>query len=166
MKYLDDPVWASGKLGPSLSSLPNFEQSLLDKIWGEIPPPIEVPPPYHADVIDFSKPRTAWMFNAGARGTHYTSIAPNGDTSLIDPAKLFSGMSSYPPTCFLHGTKDTLVDVGLSKRAYQEMIRAGHEARLILVDGVDHGFDEKTKPGEPEFEKVQAALEFLKKHIE
>ena len=41
--------------------------------------------------------------------------------------------------------------------------------RIVNLDtasGMDHGFDENAKPGEPEFEKVKAALEFLKKHVE
>lgn len=96
---------------------------------------------------------------------HYSSIVPHGETDLLDPVALWRKKGRYPPTCFLHGTGDTLVDVEFAKRAYGELRERGGKAECILVEGKDHGFDEHLQRGEEGFEELERAVEFLRRYV-
>lgn len=113
---------------------------------------------------DFSNYRVAWMFNAIKAGNHLTTVVADGNFARVDPATLFSD-TSFPPTYFVHGTEDTLVDAKASKKAHDELKSHGVESELVLVEGAGHGFDAKLVPGDQTSVIIDKALDFLKSHV-
>jgi acetyl esterase/lipase len=108
---------------------------------------------------DLNNHRVAWLLTAFKKGTWLSSIVPDGNYSGIDPATLFG--SSFPPTYFLHGAADTLVDVEFSRRAFEELKSNGIDTKLVVEEGAPHGFDAGSKPGERKYELVTAGFKFL-----
>lgn len=87
------------------------------------------------------------MFNAIKAGNHLTTVVADGNFARVDPATLFTD-ASFPPTYFVHGTEDPLVDAKVSKQAHDELRSHGVESALVLVEGAGHGFDAKLVPGD------------------
>lgn len=162
-KYLSDPFWT--KPLPALEGLPPFEQAFMDRVYDEIPAPTSVPLSLESmKNPDFSRPRIAWMFTALKEGRLFQHIVPDGDLKRVDPTTYFG--PRFPPTLFVHGTADTLIDVRLSKNACDQLQGLGAEARLLLVEGADHGFDAGIDPDDEKFVHVLAAFKFGKDHVE
>lgn len=46
--------------------------------------------------------------------------------------------AGFPPTVFLHGSKDLLVDVGESGRPYEKLKGVGVKVKMLLVEGGGH----------------------------
>ncbi len=61
------------------------------------------------------------------------------------------------PTLFVHGTRDTFIPVESSRAAVDEMTS---EARLVEIDGAQHGFAVRDDPGyrEPQTQRWQALV--------
>lgn len=115
---------------------------------------------------DFSNPRVAWMFNLVKEGKLFSTVVADDNYDRVDPATLFAKLGkNFPPTYFIHGTADTLVDWKLSQRAHDELQANGVDSKLTLVDGAPHGFDAKAQPGDETFAIVEKGLEFLKAHL-
>lgn len=157
LKYFDDESY--NKPNPAWAKLPEFEQTLLDRINDDIPPPNSAPAPGGPKGPDFSHYRVAWLFTALKKGTWLKSVAPDGDCDSIDPARLFS--SSSPPVYFIHGTADTLVDVKLSQRAFEDLKREGVDTKLVIEKEAPHGFDAGAKPGDHKYGLVVEGFKFL-----
>lgn len=104
------------------------------------------------------------MFNAIRAGNHLKTLVADGNFARVEPVSLFSDASS-PPTYFVHGTEDTLVDAKVSKQAYDELRSHGVESELVLVEGAGHGFDAKLVPGDKTSAVIDKALDFLKSHV-
>ncbi|KAK4496390.1 hypothetical protein PRZ48_012370 [Zasmidium cellare] len=145
-KFLRDPCFTSGVLPPGYTSLPPLSQSFIDQVYSEVPAPASSPVPWGPEGMDFSRPRFAWMFSTGSKGTVFREITPGGDTDTLDP--------------------DSLVKVDLARRAHEMLKAKGVESELIVVEGKDHGVDEEVKKGERDYEDVARAFEFLKMHVE
>lgn len=159
LKYFDDISYSTPN--PAWAKLPDFNQTLLDKIKEEVPPPSSAPAPGGPNGPDFTHHRIAWLFTSLKKGTWLKSVAPNGDYDSIDPGKLFSSSSPFPPTYFIHGSADTLVDVKLSERAFEALKKRGVDTELVIEKGAPHGFDAGAKPGDHKYEIVAKGFKFL-----
>lgn len=159
MKYLQDPIFHT-----AAPTKPAFDQQFIDQVHKDVPPPTSGPSPMGPNGPDFSNYRVAWMFNAIKAGNHLTTVVADGNFGRVDPASLFSN-ASFPPTYFVHGTDDTLVDAKVSKQAYDELKSHGVETELVLVEGAGHGFDAKLVPGDQTSAVIDKALDFLKRHV-
>ncbi|KAF5010516.1 hypothetical protein FDECE_3333 [Fusarium decemcellulare] len=160
MKYLQDPLYHTA----SPTKGPVFEQEFIDQIHKDTPPPTSGPPPMGPNGPDFSNYRVAWMFSNIKAGTHMKTVVADGDFIRVDPAFLFS-KKDFPPTFFVHGTADTLVDARFSQQAHKELKANGVESELVLVEGAGHGLDAKVAPGDEISAIVDRALQFLKAHV-
>ncbi|KAK7739360.1 hypothetical protein SLS63_001703 [Diaporthe eres] len=159
MKYLQDPIFHT-----AAPTKPAFDQQFIDQVHKDVPPPTSGPSPMGPNGPDFSNYRVAWMFNAIKAGNHLTTVVADGNFARVDPAPLFSN-ASFPPTYFVHGTEDTLVDAKVSKQAYDELKSHDVESELVLVEGAGHGFDAKLVPGDQTSAVIDKALDFLKRHV-
>lgn len=155
---------------PAMASLPAFEDEFLSRIFQDADPSctvasLERPPPSSSLVqrIDLSKSRNAWLFNAMREGNHIANVVRDGDYARVDPMTLMS--PDFPPTAFIHGTADTLVDYRFSRDAHRRLKDLGVESELISVEGRDHGFDAAIEEGAEDWEKIEAGLEFLARHV-
>ncbi|KAL2836653.1 Alpha/Beta hydrolase protein [Aspergillus pseudodeflectus] len=157
LKYLNDDFYT--KPNPAFLKLPDLDQALVDRIYQDLPAPSAGPPPLGPNGPDLNNHRVAWLLTAFKKGTWLSSIVPDGNYSGIDPAALFG--SSFPPTYFLHGAADTLVDVEFSRRAFEELKSNGVDTKLVVEEGAPHGFDAGSKPGEHKYELVTAGFKFL-----
>lgn len=72
--------------------------------------------------------------------------------------------SEFPPTLFLHGNQDTDVPYDQSVIMYEKLKENGVAAKLITLDGADHGFDQDFH-----HPSVQSAfkeiVDFLRSHL-
>ncbi|KAH7131738.1 Alpha/Beta hydrolase protein [Dactylonectria estremocensis] len=163
-----DKFWHSPL--PSLADLPPFPPELLAKVFEEEDPSsvassLERPSPDSnaAPKLDLSRPRNAWLFNAMKEGHHLRSVVGDGDYARVDPISFFSG--EFPPTAFIHGNQDTLVEFRFSKDAYEALQKLGVETQLLEIEGKNHGFDAGIEEGMEGWDKIQAGLEFLANHV-
>lgn len=159
MKYLQDPIFHT-----AAPTKPALDQQFIDQIHKDVPPPTSGPSPMGPNGPDFSDYRVAWMFNAIKAGTHLKTVVADGNFARVDPGSLFSD-ASFPPTYFVHGTEDTLVDAKVSKQAYDELRSHGVGSELVLVEGAGHGFDAKLVPGDKTSAVIDKALDFLRSHV-
>jgi acetyl esterase/lipase len=163
MKYLQDPLYNTPS--PTLSKIPPFDKDFINRIYKDVPPPTSGPPSLRPQGPDFNNPRIAWMFNAMKEGKHMQTVIADGNFDRVDPASLFSKVK-FPPTYFILGAADTLVNPKFSQYAHTELKAKGVETELVLVEGAGHGFDAKAKPGDETSTIINKGFEFLKAHID
>lgn len=97
-------------------------------------------------------------------GTQFDAIIPEDEYDRVDPEKLLKS-SSFPPTCFVQGTADVVVDAKFSQWAYAELQKNGVQSELYLVEGMAHGFDARLKRDDATFAPIQKGVDFLARHI-
>ncbi|KAJ5904899.1 uncharacterized protein N7473_001815 [Penicillium subrubescens] len=162
MKYFSDHVYHNAVSPPSASS--KLDDNFLGQIWNDVPPPSSGPPPMGPSGPDFTNYRVAWMFDALQRGTLLKLTVGDENYDRVDPVSLFS-KGNFPPTYFIHGTKDTLVPARVSQRAYNDLKSIGVETELVLVEGGQHGLDSNVQPGDSVFGLLTKGFEFLRAHV-
>ncbi|KAH9204916.1 Alpha/Beta hydrolase protein [Leptodontidium sp. 2 PMI_412] len=173
VKYLTDNFWFSPL--PMLAQLPPFEEAFLNKVYEEgvistTATSLEqsaksqtsskskgMPRP------DLSIPRNAWLFDSLKNGTHLQAVVKDGDYERIDPVRFFS--PKFPPTFFIHGTKDDLIEPRFSIAASEALHKLGVEIRIQLVEGESHGFDSGMDSSDAQFKYIQEGLDFLTSHV-
>lgn len=164
MEYLQDASFHT--LGAAFAKIPPFDKAFLDRIHQQVPPPTSGPSPMTANGPDFSNLRVAWMFNLVKEGKLFSTVVADGDYDRVAPATVIARLGkNLPPTYFIHGTADTLVNWKLSQRAHDELQANGVDTKLTLVEGGPHGFDTKAQPGDATFVVVEKGFEFLKAHM-
>lgn len=110
---------------------------------------------------DFSKPRNAWLFTKLKMGTQIAAIVPDGDYDRVDPYAMMLSATKFPPTCFVHGDADAMVDYRFSARAHQRLGDLGVATELVTVPGVSHGFDVGLSREDPAYALVTRAFDFV-----
>ena len=68
------------------------------------------------------------------------TVVSDGNFTRVDPA-YFSSKKLSPPTLFIHGTADTLLDPKFSQRANAKLKKNRVDTVLVLVESTGHGFD-------------------------
>ncbi|KAH6661747.1 Alpha/Beta hydrolase protein [Halenospora varia] len=162
MKYLKDPAYNTPS--PAPPNAQPLDPSFINQVYKDTSPPTNGPPPMGPNGPDFSNYRVAWMFNTIGAGKLMQTIVTDGNFDRIDPASLFS-KGKFPPTYFIHGTADTLVDQEFSQRAHNEVKSHGSESHLVLIEGAGHGFDAAAQPGDDKFAVICRGFEFLRNHV-
>lgn|SRR5687767_11526745 len=164
MKYLKDKAAFHTALPPPPSGAPKLDEDFLAKIWDDVPPPTSGPPPVGPTGPDFSNYRVAWMFAGLGKGTLLKATVGDDNYDRVDPATLFD-KGDFPPTYFIHGTKDILVPAEVSQRAHDELKSHGVESELVLLEDAPHGFDDRAKPEDDVHGVVDRGFEFLRAHV-
>lgn len=162
--YFEDAFWQSPMT--AFSKVPALPQEFLDKINEEgavasAPSLFSKLQGNSVSVPDLSKPRNAWLLSHFRDGTWLRAIVQDGDYARVDPAKLFS--STFPPTCFVHGSEDKMCDAKFSTMAHKELLVKNVKSNLVIAEGQDHNFDAKLAKDDPEFELVRDAFRFVAK---
>ncbi|SPJ86720.1 uncharacterized protein FTOL_11745 [Fusarium torulosum] len=162
IKYLTDKAFHTPL--PAPPGAPKIDQEFVSQVWKDTPPPTTAPPPVGPSGPDFSDYRVAWMFDQLGKGTQLKTVVGDDNYDRVDPSSQFAN-GHFPPTFFIHGTEDKLVPAKLSQQAHDELKSHGVETDLVLVDGGQHGFDERAKPGDSEFDLLEEGFHFLKAHV-
>ncbi|KAF2101891.1 alpha/beta-hydrolase [Rhizodiscina lignyota] len=153
------------------AGVPQFEQSFLDKVYDE---PVttsnetlvltasggfKMPPE-----IDFAQPRNAWLFSIISNGTWVSEIVPESEVDRLDPICGFS--EDFPPTYFIHGEADQVVDVNVVKDAHNKLKAFGVETEMVVVPGQPHAFDNALVAGDGMFENaIIEPINFAASHV-
>jgi len=133
-------------------------------VFNEFPPPTAARPPFGPYGLDLSTPRQAYLITSVRKGTQFDAIIPEDEYDRVDPENLLKN-PNFPPTCFVHGTADVVVNASLTQSAYAELQKNGVQSELYLVDGMAHGFDARLKRENAAFRPIQKGVDFLAKHI-
>jgi acetyl esterase/lipase len=129
-----------------------------------MPPPTAARPPFGPNGLDLSTPRGAYLVTSVRKGTQFDAIVAEHEYDLVDPEKLLKD-PGFPPTCFVQGTADVVVDAKFSQWAYAELQKNGVQSELYLVEGMAHGFDARLKRDDAAFASIQKGVEFLARHV-
>lgn len=81
----------------------------------------------------------------------------------MDPENLLK-TPGFPPTFFVQGTADVVVDPKFSQWAHAELQNNGVQTELHLVEGMAHGFDARLKRDDAAFEPILKGVKFLAQH--
>ncbi|KAJ6000130.1 hypothetical protein N7481_000539 [Penicillium waksmanii] len=145
-KYLRDPFYHTGtstQPQPGAPAPPSTE--FINQVFNEIPP-------------------ANCSTSSIRKGTQFDTIIAEDEYDLVDPEKLMK-TSGFPPTCFVQGTKDVVVDAKFSQWAYAELQKNGVQSELYLVEGMAHGFDARLKRNDAAFASIQKGVEFLARFV-
>lgn len=111
-----------------------------------------------------STPRNAYLITSVRKGTQFDAIIAEGEYDYVDPEKLLKE-PSFPPTVFVHGTADVVVDIKFSQWAHAELQKNGVPTELYVVEGMPHSFDARLKRDDAAFESIQKGVDFLAQHV-
>lgn len=164
-KYLRDPFYHTGKSAPDSPNAPASPSAdFVKKVFEEVPPPTAAPPPFGPNGPDLSTPRNAYLITSVRKGTQFDDIIAEDEYDRVDPEKLWN-TSSFPPTFFVQGTADVVVDAKFSRRAHEELQKNGVQTELCLLEGMAHGFDAKLKREDAAFDPIKKGIDFLAQHL-
>lgn len=153
----EDSFWHNPLL--SLAKIPEFSKDFLAEIFQESTP---VATPSAFSSTEFS-PRKAWLLSGLKEGWWLEKIVQDGNYDRVDPSKLYS--KNFPPTCFVHGSTDALVDPKFSEIGHDSLKNLGVDIEYLLIDGKGHDFDSKIPKDSTEFEPVRKAFAFAASRI-
>ena len=159
--YLSDPFFSQPLA--AFAAMPDLPTSLTEQVY-DGPQALTSGPMFTSTGPDLKTPRSAWMIKALKTGTHLKECVKDGNYDRVDPVKGFN--AKFPPTCFVHGTRDPFVGHEFSERAFQELKGLGVESELVLVPDQPHVFDIAIGEQDPLFQDyVMKGLKFLAGHV-
>jgi acetyl esterase/lipase len=142
--------------------LPKFPSDFINKIYDENPVPTKGGVSLEGQATqgpDFSDPRQAFAMTHIANGTLFDVCYPSKDFKKIDP--IMNVSASFPPTCIVHGTSDTMVPISLSKDLLEALKGQGVEVDMIEVDGEEHTFAGKMVKGSKTWETQKRGFDYV-----
>lgn len=141
--------------------IPEADPAIMAKVFEE---PVQVAT--DASDMDQTHPRTAWVLDKIKHGTLLSSLC-DGQYDTYDPITMKGGLTKdFPPTFFLHGTNDVLVNVRVAERCHEDLKSFGVDTGFAFMQDGGHGYDGDLTDGDEGFEQaVKPGLEFLKKYI-
>lgn len=146
----------------------DFDDDFMNKIFDEPVVTSAVPVKMNAEgqpTLDFSQPRAAWHFGHLGRGDWLEVMGLDGKVEGVDPA-VYLG-KDYPPTFFLWGEDDVLVDVKSAKDACDKLRACGVDSEITIAEGMGHAFGAGLVEGTEEYEKfVVRPIEFLSRYVD
>jgi pimeloyl-ACP methyl ester carboxylesterase len=164
-KYLRDPFYHTGSSASTPAGAPAPPSAeFITQVFKEIPPPTAVPPPFGPNGPDLSTPRSAYLVTSIRKGVQFDKIIAEDEYDRVDPEKLLKA-PDFPPTFFIQGTADVVVDAKFAQWAHAELQKNGVQTELYLVEGAAHGFDVRLKRNDAAFEPIQKGVNFLAQHV-
>ncbi|KAK5265713.1 hypothetical protein LTR99_008851 [Exophiala xenobiotica] len=164
-KYLRDPFYHTRSSGPSPPGAPAPPSAdFIKRVFDEVPPPTAAPPPFGPNGPDLSTPRKAYLVTSVKKGVQFDEIIAEDEYDRVDPEKLLE-KPDFPPTFFIQGTADVVVDKRFAQLAHGELQKNGVQTELYLVEGAAHGFDARLKRDDAVFEPIQKGVDFLAQHL-
>ncbi|KAL6235706.1 Alpha/Beta hydrolase protein [Aspergillus navahoensis] len=169
--HFTHPSWTQ-PLPHVKSMLPSFEPEFLAKVYTEFPIPtssgISLEGPSGArNKPDFSRPRDAFALTQIANGNVLRAIFPPecGDIRTIDPVVRVETEEAFPPTFIVHGDRDRMVSVEVSRELYRVLRERGVECGIVEVEGEDHTFAMGMEVGSRTWIRQREGFEWLEKVI-
>ena len=110
---------------------------------------------------DFTDPRQAYaLYNIG-EGKMLQSIWPHAPTDLhlVDPYLNID--PSWPPTVIVHGNRDFMIPIHISKKFEARLKENNVESALIEVEGEPHTFVGKMEKGSQTWVTQRQGFDFL-----
>ena len=104
------------------------------------------------------------MITSVRKGIAFDDIIAEDEYDRVDPEKLFKN-PNFPPTFFVQGTADVVVDAKFSKWAHAELKKNGVQTELCLIEGAVHGFDARLERSDAAFEPIQKGVDFLAQYV-
>ncbi|KAH7377449.1 Alpha/Beta hydrolase protein [Cadophora sp. MPI-SDFR-AT-0126] len=164
-KYLRDPFYHTAVSTPPSAGAPDPPSAdFIAQVFEQIPPPTAAPPPFGPNGPDLSTPRGAYLITSVRNGIAFDDIIAEDEYDRVDPERLFKN-PDFPPTFFVQGTGDVVVDAKFSKWAHAELKKNGVQTELCLVEGAAHGFDARLKRSDAAFEPIQKGVDFLTQYV-
>ncbi|EXJ71808.1 uncharacterized protein A1O5_05618 [Cladophialophora psammophila CBS 110553] len=165
-KYLRDPFYHSGSSAPPPPGAPDPPSAeFIERVFNEFPPPTAAPPPFGPKGPDLSTPRGAYLVTSVRKGVQFDKIIAEDEYDRIDPETLLK-KRDFPPTFFVQGTADVVVDAKFGQWAHAELQKNGVQTELYLVEGAAHGFDARLRRDGTAFEPIQKGVNFLAQHVD
>ena len=89
-------------------------------------------------ITDLTDPK--WFCYVGAKTRHseFEGMSREEMAKLVSP--IYNITPSSSPMLVIHGTEDTVVSPSHSTKFYEELVKAGVECRLSLIEGAGHAF--------------------------
>lgn len=164
-KYLRDPFYRTGSDALDSSGGPALPTTdFIKQVFQETPPPTAAAPPFGPSGPDLSTPRKAYLVISVKKGVQFDDIIADDEYDRVDPEKLLRAVG-FPPTFFVQGTSDVVVDAKFANRAHEELQRNRVQTELCLVEGASHGFDTRLKRDDAAFQPIQKGVDFLAQHL-
>ncbi|KAE8145838.1 Alpha/Beta hydrolase protein [Aspergillus avenaceus] len=167
--HFTHPFWRS-PLPKMLSSIPQFPEQFLKKVYDEHPVPTDSSISLEGQMEsgrssgpDFSRPRDAFALTQIANGRVLDACFPGGDVRDIDPVHRVR--EGFPPTCVVHGAEDSKVPVFLSYELLRVLRGYGVECEFVEVPGEDHTFAMGMQVGSRTWELQRMGFDFLERVI-
>jgi acetyl esterase/lipase len=112
---------------------------------------------------NLSDPRQLFVLNMIAQGRVVESIWPSApkDLHLIDP--VLNVHSDWPPTAFVHGTKDFMIPMEMSQYMEIKLRSAGVETAFFPVPDEPHTFVGQMLKGSATWHKQREGFDFLER---
>ena len=148
--------------------MPTFPPEFLNQVMHEgtivdAPPSFKRIPESPTTIPDFSRPRVAWFLSHLRDGTWLRNVVQDGNYERVDPAELFS--ESFPPTCFVHGTEDTICLPRFSKQAHDTLQSFNVPSELLVVEGKGHDFENGVGADDVLFAIIQESHRFAAERV-
>ncbi|KAJ4358939.1 hypothetical protein N0V95_002645 [Ascochyta clinopodiicola] len=164
-KYLRDPFYHTATTTPAPAGAPSPPSAeFIDQVFQQIPPPLAAPPPFGPKGLDLSTPRGAYLITSVRKGIQFDRIIAEDEYDRVDPAKSLEE-PNFPPTVFVQGTADTVVDEKFARRAHIALQKNNVATELYIVEGAAHGFDAKLKREDAAYTPIQKSIDFLAQHV-
>ncbi|KAL4770992.1 Alpha/Beta hydrolase protein [Aspergillus nidulans var. acristatus] len=170
--HFTHPSWTQ-PLAHVKSMLPPFEPEFLAKVYEEFPIPttsgISLEGQSSAsNKPDFSRPRDAFVLTQIANGNVLRVIFPPecGDIRIIDPVLRVQTGEGFPPTFIVHGDRDRMVSVEVSRELYRVLKERGVECGIVEVEGEDHTFALGMEVGSRTWERQREGFDWLERVIQ
>ncbi|SPO03696.1 uncharacterized protein DNG_06379 [Cephalotrichum gorgonifer] len=164
-KYLRDPFYHTAIKTPPPAGAPAPPSAeFIEQVFQQIPPPTAAPPPFGPNGPDLSTPRGAYLVTSVRGGVQFDKIIAEDEYDLVDAAKLLE-KPNFPPTVFVQGTADVVVDEKFTRWAHEALQKNKVPTELHLVEGAAHGFDARLNRDDAAFAPIQRGIDFLAQHI-
>ncbi|KAK0611312.1 Alpha/Beta hydrolase protein [Immersiella caudata] len=118
----------------------------------------------HPGRPDFSDPRQAFAWSTIARGRVLETVYPGRDWDRVDPLRNVG--LAFPPTFIVHGTKDKMVPIELSRRLYAALREHGVQCGMVEVAGEGHTFAARMEVESQTWRLQQLGFDFLERLLE
>ncbi|KAL4993185.1 Alpha/Beta hydrolase protein [Aspergillus recurvatus] len=169
--HFTHPSWTQ-PLPHVKSMLPPFESDFLAKVYTEFPIPTTSGISLEGQAAtsnkpDFSRSRDAFALTQIANGNVLRVIFPPecGDIRGVDPVARIKKGDGFPPTFIVHGDRDRMVSVEVSRELYRVLKERGVQCGIVEVEGEDHTFALGMDVGSRTWERQREGFEWLERVI-
>ncbi|KAL1846641.1 hypothetical protein Plec18170_009070 [Paecilomyces lecythidis] len=163
-----DPFWTAELPHVAAKLPPGLTTEFINQVYQEHPVPTRGGVSLEGQAEsrggpDFSDPRQAFALTQIAQGKVIHACYPPDNRGPIDPVENIS--PRFPPTFIVHGAKDTMVTIEVSRALFAALKENGVECDMIEVPDEDHTFAAKMEVGSRTWNLQRQGFDFLQRVI-